>query len=139
MPSQGLTTGRLARESGVTPEAIRYYERRKLLSRPPRSAAGYRRYPEDSVRRVRFIKEAQQLGFTLEEIAELLALRTDARMTCADVKAFADAKVAEIGARIAALESMRQALLSISSACDAKGPLSACPILDSLDGKKGAR
>ena len=77
-----ILVGELARRSGVNLETVRYYERRGLLPKPPRTPAGYRAFPAASVRRVRFIRQAQALGFTLAEIKELLALRVDPDTTC---------------------------------------------------------
>ena len=91
-----LTMTGLARASGVKRETIRFYEQRGLLPAPHRSAAGYRLYARDDTRRVRFIKSAQTLGFSLEEIAELLTLRSAPENTCAAVKARAEAKIALI-------------------------------------------
>jgi MerR family mercuric resistance operon transcriptional regulator len=133
MRDDHLTTGRRARASGVTAETIRYYEQRKLLNCPPRTESGYRLYPGDSVRRIRFIRHAQRLGFTLDEIAELLALRADPKRSCADVKRRAERKIADIGSRIAALKRMRRALVAISASCEGAGSRSDCPILDALD------
>lgn len=135
MPATELTTGRLAREGGVSVETIRYYERRGLIGAPPRSSGGFRLYGADAVRRVRFIRRAQRLGFTLREIVDLLALRTDRRANCADVKACAGRKIAEIDRRVADLRAMRRTLAAIAAACDGRGETSACPILDSLEAK----
>jgi Hg(II)-responsive transcriptional regulator len=128
-----LTIGRLAKAGGVTPETVRYYERRDLLRRPVRNAAGYRLYSEESVRRLRFIKQAQLLGFTLVEIAELLTLRADPSGTCAEVRSCAERKMADIDERIAALARVRRALATVAAACDGAAAISECPILDTLD------
>lgn len=139
MAMADLTTGKLAREGGVSVETIRYYERRGLIGKPPRSMGGFRLYDTDAVRRVRFIRRAQGLGFTLNEIIELLALRADRRTNCADVKMRAERKIAEIDRRIADLRSVRHTLDSIASACDGDGDVSECPILDCLDAQDAAR
>lgn len=129
-----LTITRLARASGVKRETIRFYEQRGLLPAPPRSTAGYRLYSADEVRRVRFIKAAQGLGFSLEEIAELLALRSGPPGTCAAVKARAENKIGEIERKIAALAAMKAALAEIASACEGgQDSPSECPILAALD------
>jgi MerR family transcriptional regulator, copper efflux regulator len=129
-----LTVTGLARASGVKRETIRFYEQRGLLDAPPRSAAGYRLYRCDDARRVRFIKSAQNLGFSLEEIAELLTLRSAPEKTCATVKARAEAKIADIERKITALAAMKAALTDIAASCGGGGAsLSDCPILAALD------
>lgn len=128
-----LTIGQVAKAANVHVETLRYYERRGLVPKPPRSASLYRRYPEDTVRRVEFVKHAQELGFALREIRELLSLRAAPRARCADVKARAASKITEIDAKLRALKSMRRALARLVSQCEGKLPVSACPILESLD------
>src|SRR5215470_7354960 len=100
-----LTTGELAKRGGVNLETIRYYERRGLLPKPARSQSGYRAFSLDAVRRVRFIKQAQELGFSLKEIQELLALRIAPDSTQADVRARATRKIADIDAKIKKLRA----------------------------------
>ena len=134
-----LTIGELAKRGGVNLETIRYYERRGLLPKPPRLESGYRAYAPEVVRHVRFIKSAQELGFSLNEIAELLALRVDPSSTCADVRARAEAKIADIDGKIRALHAMRESLLRVTAACSGRGPTSDCPILDSFDPGEDAR
>ena len=129
----GLKTGDVAKKGGVNLETIRYYERRGLLPRPPRTPAGYRTFGTDAVRRLRFIKRAQELGFSLKEVKELLALRVDARTSCADVRKRAEAKIADIDQKLRALRAMKRALVRLTAACVGRGPVSACPILESLD------
>ncbi|MEW6213579.1 MAG: MerR family DNA-binding protein [Acidobacteriota bacterium] len=131
-----LTIGRLAAESGVNLETIRYYERLGLLPKPPRTASGYRRYTTDAVRRVRFIKQAQMLGFSLKEIAELLSLRVDPATTCADIKQKAERKIDDIEEKIRTLRRMKEALAKVSASCIGRGPTSECPILEALDASK---
>ena len=130
----GLTTGELARRGGVNLESIRFYERETLLPKPPRTASGYRIFPEEAVRRVRFIKRSQELGFTLKEIKELLALRGDPDTTCADVRVRTDAKITEIDEKIRTLQAMKRVLKRMAEVCPSQGPTSECPILDSLNG-----
>jgi MerR family mercuric resistance operon transcriptional regulator len=91
----GLTIGEVAHRARVHIETLRYYERWGLVASPPRSIANYRLYPEDAVRRVRFIKRAQELSFTLKEIKELLSLRVAPKAGCAEVRAHAEVKIAE--------------------------------------------
>lgn len=128
-----LRIGELAKAAGVGVETIRYYERRGLLPQPPRRACGYREYPPQAARRVRFIRRAQALGFTLKETEELLALRVDGERSCADVRVLARTKVDDIEARIAELEQMGQALERLARRCTGRGPTSECPILEELN------
>ena len=129
----GLTRGKLAKRCGVNLETIRYYEQRGLLPEPPRSASNYRLYPEESARRIRFIKRAQELGFTLKEIKELLSLRAAPGAQCADVREQAEAKVADVDEKIRNLKAMRKALTRLISECSGDAPATECPILESLD------
>ena len=130
---EGLTIGEVAKAVHVNVETLRYYERRKLLGAPPRTEANYRQYPEETVKRVRFIKRAQELGFLLKEIAELLALRVDPATSCGDVKKRAEVKIAGVEAKIQTLERMRKALKKLVASCSGRGPTSTCPILEALE------
>ncbi|SRR6266540_1439228 len=129
----GLTIGQLARRAGVHLETVRYYERRGLLPTPPRSRAGYRQYPPEAVRRVRFIKRAQGLGFTLEEIGDLLALRVQHGRGCAAVEREARGVIGRVEGRVAELERVRIALLELVAACQERRATEECPILDALE------
>jgi Hg(II)-responsive transcriptional regulator len=132
-----LRTGELARLAQVKIDTLRFYERQGLLPVPPRRASGYREYPPESVELVRFIQRAQELGFTLREIKELLALRKVPRATCGDVVVLARRKVEEIDARISDLRAMRTALTELLGGCTGTAPLAQCPIIESLtDGSK---
>jgi MerR family mercuric resistance operon transcriptional regulator len=128
-----LKVGEVARKAGVNLQTIHYYERRGLLPKPPRSASNYRLYPADSVRRVRFVRRAQELGFTLKEIKDLLSLRAAPRTRCADVRKRAEAKVRDIDEKIRTLEAMRRALSRLIRECSSSGPATECPILEALD------
>ena len=128
-----MTISRAARKAGVGVETIRFYEREGLIAQPGRRPSGYRQYPPDVVRRVRFIRHAKDLGFTLKEIQELLELRVDPTSTCEDVRKRARGKVADIEERIASLERMKAALVRLGRKCRGKGPTSECPILEELD------
>lgn len=128
-----LTIGQLARQAGVNVETVRYYERRALLPEPPRTRAGYRQYSPDAVRRIGFIKQAQELGFTLREIAGLLALRVDPETNCEAVEAQAVDAITRIDAKVAELERMRVALRKLVKACDARRPTDDCPIIEALE------
>lgn len=128
-----IRIGQLAELAEVNLQTIRYYEREKLLPKPSRLPSGYRVYPMESARRIRFIKRAQELGFTLAEIRELLSLRVDAKRDRSDVRVIANAKVANIDAKIEALTAIRNSLLTITDHCKGSGPAKDCPILASLD------
>src|SRR5216117_2605585 len=130
---EGLRSSELASQGGVNRETVRYYERRGLLPKPPRTAAGYRAFDGDAVRRLRFIKQAQALGFSLKEIKALLALRLDPRASCAHVRRRAEAKIADIDGKLHALRAIKRALVRLTAACAGRGPVSACPILESLE------
>jgi MerR family transcriptional regulator, copper efflux regulator len=132
----GLTIGEVAEQSKVHIETLRYYERRGLVERPPRSASNYRLYPEDAVRRVRFIKRAQELGFTLKDIKELLSLRAAPEAGCAEVRAHAEVKIKDIDGKIGSLTAMKHALAKLVAECAGEGPLTDCPILESLETKE---
>ncbi len=130
--ADNLTIGQVARTAGLGVETVRYYERRGLIPAPPRSGGGYRLYPADTVRRLRFIVRAKTLGFTLQEIGELLALRARPGAGCADVQAQAEAKIADIEVRLVQLQAMRRTLSELVTRCDGEGSTSECPILDAL-------
>jgi MerR family copper efflux transcriptional regulator len=127
-----LSIGQVARRAGVGVETVRFYEREGLLQEPARRASGYRQYPEEVVKHIRFIKRAQQLGFSLKEIGELLTLRVDGHSSCEQVKERAVAKLAEVERKIVELQRMRAALLHVASLCAGEGPRSHCPLLDVL-------
>lgn len=128
-----LTVGKLAQRAKVTPQTVRYYELRHLLDEPLRTDSGYRRYREDSVARLRFIKRAQELGFSLEEIRELLSLRATPGAQCEDVRRRAEEKIAEIEGKMRRLEAMRRALRELVAQCSGERPATECPILDALE------
>ncbi|MHC4104657.1 MAG: MerR family transcriptional regulator [Planctomycetota bacterium] len=127
-----LSIGQLAKQVHVNIETIRYYERRGLLPAPPRNESGHRQYSDEAVQRTDFIKRAQSLGFSLNEISELLTLRVEPGKTCGDVKVRVEAKMADVEKRIAELMRMREALVRLSKRCTGSGPISRCPILEEL-------
>ncbi|HIE96395.1 MAG: heavy metal-responsive transcriptional regulator [Pirellulaceae bacterium] len=131
-----LTIGKVAERAGVGIETIRFYEREGLLEEPTRSASGYRQFDEDVVKRLMFIGRAKELGFTLKEIKELLSLRVDPETCCEDVKAKADAKIADIENKIVTLRKMKKALARLTKACGEREPTDECPILQTLDGRR---
>ena len=128
-----LTTGRLAERGGVNLETIRYYEREGLMPSPPRNCSGHRSYPLSAVRRLRFIRRCQELGFSLSEVKELLALRGDPEQPCADVIRQIDAKTEEMERRIAQLQGIRRALRRLRASCEGACHICECPILENLD------
>ena len=128
-----LTIGELAKQGGVNLETIRYYERVGLMPRPPRTQAGYRIFPDDATRRLRFVKRAQELGFSLREIKELLALRIEPGKTRADVRRRARAKIEDIDKKLRTLRKMKSALVKLTAACHGDGSLSDCPILEGIE------
>ena len=132
----GLTIGEVAAQAKVHVETLRYYERRGLVARPPRSVSNYRRYPQDAVRRVQFIKRAQELSFSLIDIKGLLALRASPAAECGEIRAHVEAKVKAIDEKIDSLMAMKSALSSLVAACSGQGSLTECPILESLDTKE---
>lgn len=127
-----MRSSEVATRAGVNVQTLRYYERRGLLGRPPRTASGYRRYPEDAVRIVRFVKQAQKLGFTLDEVEQLLRLRRESPSRRRAVRALAVAKLADIDSKIRQLTAMRAALETMLAACCGDGALE-CPILEALE------
>ena len=129
---KALTIGQAARSAGLGIETVRFYERQGLLQEPPRRDSGYRQYPDDVVARLRFIRRAKELGFSLKEIKELLALRVDPNTTCAEVRKRAQEKVIDVEAKIAALKKIKKALKKLTAACSGRRPTSECPILDAL-------
>src|SRR5689334_20364477 len=129
-----LTIGDVARRTGVGVETVRFYERQGLLEEPQRRASGYRQYDDEAVAVLRFIRRAKELGFTLKEVKGLLGLRLDASATRAEVRKQAKAKVADIEARIADLQRMRDVLQKLISKCHGDGSMTGCPILAALQG-----
>ena len=132
----GLTIGKVAHSAGLAIDTVRYYEREGLLEKPARTASGYRHYTPDAVARLRFIRQAKDLGFSLSEIKELLALRIAPGKSCADVRARTEAKIADVEQRIGQLSRMRRALAKLAASCSDRGPTSECPILEALEHKE---
>jgi len=127
---EALGIGQLAKRGGVGIDTVRYYERNGLLAPSTRLASGYRRYGELELARLRFIRRAQTLGFTLKEIKDLLAL--SAQRDVARVKRSAQKKLLDVEARIAALERVRNGLAKLIAACPGHGRAADCPILQAL-------
>ena len=129
----GLTTSDVAKLGGINVETVRFYERRGLLPKPPRTPSGYRVFSPEAVRRVRFIKGAQELGFSLKEIKGLLAIRLDRGGTCDDVDRQVASKLSDIDRKIASLRAMRRALVRLRASCPGRADASQCAILTALD------
>ena len=129
-----MTIGAAAKAAGVGIETIRFYERRGLIPQPLKPERGYRTYPAEVIGRVRFIREAQSLGFSLREAAELLALQADPAADSGEVRQRAAAKIEEIGGKIARLARIRGALDALVAACPGSGPLGECSIMTAMLG-----
>jgi len=136
--TETLFIGAVAAQAGVNIQTIRYYERRRLLRAPKRRASGYRVYSTDAVRRVRFIKGAQELGFSLDEVAELLRLRDDRRSGCASVRTAARTKIGEIEEKVNRLRRMKKALAVLVRSCASDGSTRECPILEALEDSRSS-
>lgn len=129
-----LTIGQVSNLAGVNRETLRYYERKGIIDLPARKDSGYRIYPLETVKRIRFIKRAQTLGFSLKEITELIALQNNADgAICRDVKKYAKDKVKKIEMKLADLNQMHSRLRELIAVCDEGNSLSACPILDAFE------
>jgi len=128
-----LNIGQVARQTGVTVEAVRFYEKQGLIAAPQRTNAGYRQYPVDAVKRVQFIQHAKEVGFTLKDIGELLALRQEPDTSCADIKLRATQKIEEVDQKIHDLNRIRDALGRMVLKCSGRGELNECPILEELE------
>jgi MerR family mercuric resistance operon transcriptional regulator len=133
MSTRQLTIGKAAAEAGVSVETVRFYERRGLIERPPKGE-GYRIYPAEVIARIRFIRQAQRIGFSLREVQELLALRADQAADCADVRRQAARKIEAVDRKIADLRRVRAALETVISACPGRGRLADCTIIAALEG-----
>ena len=135
MPAMKI--GQVAKRAGVSVETIRFYEREGLLEQPARRPSGYREYSEEVIRKIRFIKRAKTLGFTLKGIAGLLALKHDPGRKACEVKRTAEDLASEITERISTLERMRETLEELARACSGEGGTNECSILDALDKEIG--
>ncbi|MEV0453866.1 heavy metal-responsive transcriptional regulator [Catellatospora methionotrophica] len=132
-----MRIGEVAAEAGVSAEALRYYEQRGLLDAPTRSASGYREYGPQAVRVVRFIRHAQDLGFTLADITDLLTLAGGGPDNCDQVRDLTNAKIAEVTEKLDRLTAIRDALGQLAATCDLPRADRHCPILASIDTPAG--
>jgi len=131
-----LTIGKVAQQAKVNIQTLRYYERRGLLQPDDRLNSGYRLYGDNAVQKVRFIKNAQRLGFTLEEISGLLRLRVSDRARCTDVRRKAEIKLVDVHQKIDALRALEQTLNRLVRSCRSQSTTDSCPILKSLEFRK---
>jgi len=134
-----LTIGQLAKMASVNVQTVRYYERRNLLQPTDRKASGYRLYSDEALRRLRFIKNAQALGFTLREVTDLLNLRVSSVARCGTIQVKAQAKLRQVEAKTRDLLALSRALKSLIRTCRAGQPTDRCPILNRLDNEIGGQ
>ena len=132
-----MTIGQVARMAGVGVETIRFYEREGLVSEPARLESGYRQYNPDVVRRIRFIRHAKDLGFTLREIRDLLKLRVNPDCNCDDVLQITQRKLADVERRINDLQRIQAVLSKLAEDCRSRQSTDACPILASMEEQGG--
>ncbi len=127
------TIGEVAKRAGVGVETVRFYERRGLIEQPHKRGSGYRIYPDDAVPRIQFIRHAKELGFTLNEIGDLLSLQSDPKANCMAVRERAETKIADIKEKISALTRIQKSLSKLIRACDTRTESAECPILEALE------
>lgn len=133
-----LTRGQLAKTAGVKSETIRFYDQEGLLPATERSAAGYRLYTEESIKRLNFIRQAQTLGFSLNEIRELLTLKTTPNASQESVKALISEKLTEIEQKMQVLQEIKLMLSALNENCDGTGSTDTCSILHGIEHLKSA-
>ena len=135
----GKTISKAARQAGVGVETSRFYERKGLIEQPPKpTSGGYRMYPAETVERIKFIRQGQELGFSLREIDELLSLRADPSSDCGGVRARAQTKLDEVVGKISQLKRIRAGLEQVIAACPGEGALRVCSIMEALGGSDEA-
>jgi MerR family copper efflux transcriptional regulator len=130
-----LSTGEIAEQAGVTIHTVRYYEERDLLPPVPRSAAGHRQFDDEHLAHIRFVGRAQELGFTLEEIRELLSLRADPEAG-EEVREKTEAKIEEVEEKIRDLQRIKEKLTELAEACQEHGDAEDCLVLHALEGRE---
>lgn len=134
----GITTfkiGEVARRAKVNKETVRYYEKRELIPEPDRRYSGYRIFTQRHIDQIKFIKRAQELGFTLSEIKELLELCMDEDSTCSEIKSEAQGKYRDVVEKIDDLRRIKETLVELIDSCSGSGPKGDCPILGALEGE----
>lgn len=125
-----MQIGQLARQAGVPIDTVRYYERRGLLTEPPRRPSGYRSYEAEDLTRLRFIRRGKALGFTLDEIGELLRLSAAQDADRGEVRALAARRLADVEQRLRELAAIRDTLSDLVATCSGRGPVAGCPIIE---------
>lgn len=128
-----LTIGKVAKQAGVNLQTVFYYERRRMLSCSKRTESGYRLYAPEAVRIIRFIKNAQGLGFSLDEVSRLLKLRVGHKTQCGPVRRQAEARLEIVQEKIAGLRAIEKALKRLVRTCSVRGTTGSCPVLESLE------
>jgi MerR family mercuric resistance operon transcriptional regulator len=132
--TESMTIGKLAQASGVGVETIRFYQRKGLIEQPSYfQGCGFRTYDSITIQKLDFIRRAKNLGFSLQEIKDLLKLRANSQQKCSSVKAKAAAKIVEISGKITDLIAIKAALEKLVLSCEAKIPSSSCPVIDELE------
>lgn len=124
-----MQIGHLARQAGVAVDTVRYYERCGLLAAPARRPSGYRSYADADLERLRFIRRGKELGFTLEEIRELLRLNADPAADRGQVRALVSRRLADVERQLVALAAVRDVLAGLETSCSGRGPVAGCPII----------
>lgn len=135
---EGVVTfkiGEVASRARVNKETVRYYEKRGLIPEPDRRRSGYRIFTQRHIDQIKFIKRAQELGFTLSEIKELLELRMDDNTTCSEIKIEAQEKYQDVVEKIDDLSRIKETLVNLIDSCSGGGPKGDCPILEALEGE----
>ena len=135
-----MTISKVAKKAGVGIETVRFYERKGLVDQPPKPpSGGFRVYPAEATERIRFIRQAQELGFSLREIKELLSLRMDPATDCADVRERAQTKLDEVNRKVAQMKGIQTALEKLIAACPGQGALQVCSIIDAIEAPETTR
>ena len=129
---ENLTSGKVASLSSVNKETLRFYERKGLIDEPDRNESGYRLYNHETVKRIKFIKNAQNMGFTLKEINELLSLKAETNFQCRDIREKAERKIKQVNNKIHDLIKIKDALEELASVCRLNKSTGECPILESF-------
>ena len=131
-----MRIGDLASQAGVAVDTVRYYERRGLLPEPPRRPSGYREYDEEQLRQLRFVRRCKALGFTLDEIRQLLRLNADPGADRATVRELTQRRLAEVDVKLDELRKLRASLAGLVESCSGHGPVDGCPILHRAMGQE---